>query len=128
MNDSKFNAKAKFGEEIIEIHGDRPVSFEFVPDTGLSSQFRRMGSAFCPKCEKPIQLLSFERSAELFKTDAQDIQFLGNRGDLHRVHNRMGELMVCSDSLFDCFDSRDTRLLDSHFEIEMQKSFEAKIS
>ena len=36
--------------------------------------------------------------------------------------------MICSNSLFDCFDTRETRLLDSHFEIEMQKSFEAKLN
>lgn len=74
---------------------------------------RRSGRAFCPVCSKQVDLLGFEHSAELFHTDLQDIQFLAKRGEVHQIHNRKGMLMVCAVSLFECFDKRRTRLLDS---------------
>ena len=74
---------------------------------------RRSGHALCPVCEKHVQLISFENAAELFHTDLQDIQFLTKKGEIHQVHNRKGKVMACSASLFDCFDNRKTRLLDS---------------
>lgn len=126
MNDSEFNAKAMIEEEILEKTGTNQGGFA-AGSTSFSGHFRRTASGFCPACEKPVELLSFERSAEMFNTDTQDITFLAKRGELHRLHNRKGELMICSNSLFHCFDARETRLLDSHFEIEMQKSFEAKL-
>lgn len=74
---------------------------------------RRSAHAFCPVCAKQVELLSFEAAAELFHTDLQDIQYLTSRGEVHQVHNRKGNVMVCSPSLFECFDNRKTRLLDS---------------
>lgn len=76
---------------------------------------RRSGLAFCPLCGKTVELLSFETSAQLFKTDVQDIEYLARSGYLHRVHNKHGNVMICSLSLYRCFESRRTRLLDSHF-------------
>ena len=121
MNDSDFNAKVKVVEEALE------TRYLDSSDT-IAVHFRRTTSAYCPKCEKPVDLLSHERSADLFKTDIQDIEFLAKQNLIHRVHNRKGTVLICSNSLFDCFDSRSTRLLDSHFEIEMQRSFEAKLA
>jgi hypothetical protein len=74
---------------------------------------RRSGHAFCPVCSKQVELISFADAADLFHTDLQDIQFLTNRGEVHQVHNRKGKVMVCAVSLFECFDNRRTRLLDS---------------
>ena len=74
---------------------------------------RRSGHAFCPVCSKQVELISFNDAADLFNTDLQDIQFLTDRGEVHQVHNRKGKLMVCTVSLFECFDSRKTRLLDA---------------
>ncbi len=76
---------------------------------------RRSGHAFCPVCAKQIELISFKDAAELFHTDQQDIEFLAKRGDLHQIHNRKGKIMICTVSLFECFDARQTRLLDSGF-------------
>lgn len=61
-------------------------------------------------------------AARCFNTDAQDIEFLASTGKVHQVHNIRGEIMVCCNSLFVCFDTRQTRLLDSHFEGEIQRS------
>ena len=127
MNDSEFNAKSEIAEENLrERLIDSPLETFPVKSQKRTIRLRRSGFAYCPVCEKPVELMSFMESAELFKTDTQDIEFLAKHGDLHRIHNRKGEVLICSDSLFQCFDSRETRLLDSHFEIEIHKTWESK--
>lgn len=76
---------------------------------------RHTSSAYCPVCEKPVDLMSFEDAAELFHTDRYDIEFLASRKRLHRVHNKAGHVMICSISLFECFEDRQTRQLDPGF-------------
>jgi hypothetical protein len=78
-------------------------------------RLRRQRAAFCPACGKIVELMTFATAANTFKTDTQDIELLAGTGSLHRVHNSQGRVMICSISLFDCFDNRRTRLLDSHF-------------
>ncbi len=80
---------------------------------------RRSGHAFCPVCAKQVELIKFEDAAELFHTDLQDIQFLTRGGEVHQIHNRKGTVMACSVSLFECFDNRRTRLLDSGISMEI---------
>lgn len=82
-----------------------------------NSEFRTRNSvsAFCPVCGKVVELMTFPAAAAAFNTDLQDIEFLAGNHSLHRVHNYWGEIMVCSNSLFNCFDNRKTRLLSSHF-------------
>lgn len=86
-------------------------------DTGIevnrtSANFHRTKiRAFCLRCQKPVDLMTYSNAAEFFKTDLEDIQGLAETGNLHRIHNRRGEMMICSDSLFTLFDSRQTRLL-----------------
>lgn len=84
-------------------------------DGTISSKLflRRSGHAFCPVCSKQVELMTFDHAAELFHTDLQDIKFLVKNGDVHQIHNRKGKIMACSVSLFECFDNRRTRLLDS---------------
>ncbi len=83
---------------------------------------RRAGSAPCPVCEKTVDLMTFADAARCFKTDAQDIEFLTRTNVVHRVHNSRAEVMICCDSLFKHFDSRPTRLLNSHFEKKIRRS------
>lgn len=85
---------------------------------------RGWNKAFCVVCEKPVDLVGFQAAADLFNTDMQDIEFLASRSEIHRIHNRRGEVMICSASLFTVFEDRPTRLLDSHFTREIEKSFE----
>lgn len=80
---------------------------------------RRSGHAFCPLCAKQVELIDFQPAAELFNTDLQDIQYLTKSGAVHQIHNRKGKIMICSVSLFACFDNRKTRLLDSGFSSEL---------
>ena len=76
-------------------------------------RLRRSSRAFCPVCGKQVDLVAFARAAELFHTDLQDIEFLIKHGDVHQIHNRKGQVMACAPSLFECFEVRRTRLLDS---------------
>ncbi|MEO8649320.1 MAG: hypothetical protein ABI539_09165 [Acidobacteriota bacterium] len=76
-----------------------------------SFPLRRSHFAFCPVCDKGVELYDFEVSAQTFNTDVQDIGSLARRGDLHRLHTIYGEVMICSDSLFTCFERRQTRIL-----------------
>jgi hypothetical protein len=76
---------------------------------------RRSHSAYCLCCEKIVELLTFEEAADCFNTDERDIEFLSKRLMLHRIHNRKGTVMICSLSLFECFETRATRLLDDSF-------------
>ena len=73
---------------------------------------RRSHSAYCVRCEKIVELFTFDEGAECFNTDLRDIEFLSNRLMLHRIHNKRGKVMICSISLFECFETRATRLLD----------------
>lgn len=68
--------------------------------------------AFCPRCEKPVDLMSFDESAEFYKTNVGSIEALAESGDLHRVHNRKGKVLICCESLFKEFDNRQTQRLD----------------
>lgn len=79
-------------------------------------RLRRSGHAYCPVCEKLVELIGFEDAAELFRTDRDDIEILAGRHVLHRIHNRNGLLMICSISLFDSFEVRETKKLDPKYE------------
>jgi hypothetical protein len=85
------------------------LSFE----RSIGGTVRRSNCSFCVVCSKQVDLLTFDHAAELFHTDLQDIEFLAKQGDIHQIHNRKGQIMVCSPSLFECFEKRRTRLLDS---------------
>jgi hypothetical protein len=75
-------------------------------------ELRRSHSAYCFRCEKIVELFTFKEAAECFNTDSRDIEFLSDRMMLHRIHNKRGKVMICSNSLFECFETRATRLLD----------------
>ena len=96
---------------------NRPVTAELQrrkTDPMLSARLglRRSGHGYCPVCEKLVELFTFEAAAGLFHTDLRDVEDLAGQFILHRVHNRRGSVMICSISLFDCFESRRTRRLD----------------
>ena len=76
---------------------------------------RFMGLTFCPRCDKVVELLSFDKAATAYNTDLQDITWLAKNGDLHKLHDRRANLMVCGLSLFCVFENRRTRLLVSSF-------------
>ncbi len=86
-----------------------------LPPGSKSKKMRTSNFAECPLCGKLVELFDFSHAATLFHTDLQDIEYLTIAGSVHRVHNRKGEVRVCGNSLFHCFDNRRTRLLDAYF-------------
>ncbi len=81
-------------------------------DLNISMFPRSRCRAYCPRCEKPVDLMSFEESAEFYKTNVGSIEALTEAGDLHRVHNSKGKVLICGESLFKNFDNRQTQKLD----------------
>ena len=74
---------------------------------------RFMGLTFCPRCDKVVELLSFDEAATAYNTDLQDIMWLVENGDLHKLHDRRANLRLCGLSLFCVIEKRRTRLLAS---------------
>lgn len=108
MNDYEFIAKRRLTGRLIDMTAGRFTNKQRI-------KLRLAGLAFCPRCEKAVELLTFDEAARSFNTDLQDILLLAENGDLHRLYNRRAKVMICGKSLVDFFESRRTRLLDSHF-------------
>ena len=77
----------------------------------LTSKIRGRARAYCPKCERPVQLIHDAKAEEIFKSVLSELLDLASRGVLHRLHNSRGILMFCGNSLFQCFSDRPTQLL-----------------
>lgn len=73
---------------------------------------RSRSRAFCPRCEKPVDLMTFEEAAEFCKVKVGDIETQAAKGDLHRIHNSKGKVLICSESFFKNLDERETKKLD----------------
>ena len=72
---------------------------------------RRKNGAYCPLCENLVTLTTIAESAVFFCSDRVEVEQLAESGLLHRIHNRKGEIMICSGSLFRCFEDRQTQPL-----------------
>jgi len=77
---------------------------------------------FCTYCMLDVEWVTVREAAAVFNTDAQDIAYLIEGSELHIRKGISEPLFVCRNSLFDCFDRRKTRLLDSHFELAISRS------
>jgi hypothetical protein len=117
MKDSNSNIHA--AKESGPIHVTRPGVDVPIGIRSAGTVYLRLSDcAHCVVCGRLVELLAFDEAAAVFNTGVQDIEYLANSREVHRLHNRSGRLMICSDSLFDCFDKRQTRLLDSHFAMD----------
>lgn len=67
--------------------------------------------AFCPLCEKMVRLVSFGDSAKLLHADESHVTDMSAMYLLHRLHNKYGRVMICSDSLFTALSTQPTRRL-----------------
>ena len=76
-----------------------------------SISIRLRDRTFCPVCRRSVRLVTFADAARFFKTNEKAIDRLGNEGHLHRLHNRRAKVMICTDSLFQTFEERQTRRL-----------------
>lgn len=91
----------------------RPATVSFSTDRS---------TIFCRWCRDIVELLTALDAATAFNTDLQDIRFLLNKGEIHVVQQEIGTFSICRQSLQACFEKRRTRLLDSHFELNVQNS------
>lgn len=66
-------------------------------------------------------------AAEAFNTDLQDIGFLLRKDEIHMIRRDPAVVSICRNSIEWCFESRQTRLLDSHFEIAVQNTMSGKL-
>ena len=71
-----------------------------------ATPYRTRDRAFCPDCEKPVKLLSFEEAIGFIKTGFENIFRLAEMHELHRLHNRKGVVMICAESLFRLLNNR----------------------
>ena len=95
----------------------RPVSVSFSTE---------QSTAFCRSCRDLVEIATAIEAATIFKTDLQDIRFLLDSGDIHLAQPRRPILAICKRSLEHCFETRKTRLLDSHFELKMHGAIRGK--
>jgi len=74
----------------------------------LIASLRGKKRAFCPKCDRPVELVAHKKAASLLKSDIRGLATMANVGTLHRLHNIRGRLLICSNSLYTFFDNRST--------------------
>jgi hypothetical protein len=72
---------------------------------------RRKNRAYCPLCGKLIRLVAVAEAADFFRSDREEVERLAVAGELHRIHNRAGKVMICGESLFKGFEERQTKRL-----------------
>jgi len=116
MNDSILRAIER------EIAKDNTVKDLPIPRPGAVSFSNDRSTVFCPWCNEIVELFSALEAASRFNTDLQDIRFLLNSGEVHALREDSAAIAICGRSLEACFETRRTRLLDSHFELSMQSS------
>jgi hypothetical protein len=66
---------------------------------------------FCPKCQKPVGLMTFLSATNFYPTEVERIYRLIEREKLHLIQNNQDELMICSDSLFAFLQNEGTQSL-----------------
>ena len=89
----------------------RPAGFSF------STEGRQ---TFCYECQRIVTTVNPAQAAAAFNTDLQDIGFLLKKNEIHMIRRDPAVISICRASLEFSFESRQTRLLDSHFEIVRQ--------
>ena len=57
--------------------------------------------AFCLFCRQQVGLICGEQAAIYFQADLYAIDRLVQTGEVHRLHNSQGEIMICGKSLQD---------------------------
>ena len=77
---------------------------------------------FCTECQQIVTGLTPAEAAEAFNTDLQDIGFLLRKEEIHMIRRDPAVIAICRNSIEWCFESRQTRLLDSHFELAVQRT------
>ena len=115
---STFNSRSKFLGDRTKT-GTGRIRGHLVTDQAIGH---------CRECGERVRMTTVAGAARAFKTDIQDICFLLNRAKIHPAHPDRLRAFICMRSLEDCFEQRDTRLLDSYFEMEAARAIAVDIS
>ena len=110
VNDFDFIAKSEIAEKLFSRRMAEPrINVAIDEPTGKTGRPRGPARAFCPRCTPDVELVSFPAAALLFSVNRDDIDFRATSGLVHRPHNRMSDLMICSKSLFESFNADQHR-------------------
>lgn len=60
--------------------------------------------AFCLLCKRTTTLLDFWQAADLYATTRGEIMNRVEMGEIHRVHNSRGEILLCRNSMLEFAD------------------------
>jgi DNA-binding LytR/AlgR family response regulator len=81
----------------------------------LSGFKRTENEAYCLLCEREVELKTFEQAAEILKTNFREILDLAEAGQVHRLHNSRGRVVICSESLSEILEKRPTQRFNLDF-------------
>lgn len=109
-----------------EIASDERREDSPIPRPGTVSFSTDRSELFCAGCGEIVKTVNALEAAARFNTDIQDIRFLLNSGEIHKLREDPAAIAICRRSLDTIFETRRTRLLDSHFEMEMKRSLSAE--
>jgi len=76
--------------------------------------YRSSKRAYCILCEKPVDLITFDKAVGELKTSRRKISEATEKRKLHRVNNSKGIVMICSESLYSFFDLQQTKILPAN--------------
>jgi hypothetical protein len=118
-------------DSILALHSGegRPVSGEFgkpIERPTLISFASDRSRVFCSTCQQIVVTVTVAQAAEAFNTDIQDIGFLLRKDEIHMIRRDPAVISICRNSVEWCFESRQTRLLDSHFETVANHNFQGQ--
>ncbi len=66
----------------------------------ISKTLRRSQSnAFCFLCHAKVELVSIPQAAQICRTTQHEVYQLAEKGEVHRIHNSKGNIMICRNSL-----------------------------
>jgi hypothetical protein len=60
---------------------------------------RTRNEAYCIKCEAQVHLVAFREAANFCGIGTEEIVQAADRGEIHRLHNSEGRIMICFKSL-----------------------------
>lgn len=72
---------------------------QFNRDPHEESSRRSRTKAFCIFCETIVGLIDDEQASNFMQTDLYTLERLAAEGEIHRLHNRKGNVMFCRRAL-----------------------------
>lgn len=77
-----------------------------------NSNFQRtLNHAFCQLCQKVVELKNIDQAADVLKAGFNEIKYLIENFQLHRINNSQGKVRICAESLFEVLERRPTQRL-----------------